>query len=163
MIIWSWSTVKWEKQINVYKPYHQVLSNFDLKTVNTYSRETSLISTELAWQEISNDRRLDFLRYLVHGKIEILGEILILIDPYWSLLLHYKCMSFELLLNIGKYWSELRSNLGYLCWVFLLLNVLQSFAFFSFLKIFAILHVLWKKIREILLHSTLDSTFFNTR
>ena len=44
----------------------------------TYSRETSRISTELAWQEASNDMRLDFLRYLVHEKIDILCEILTL-------------------------------------------------------------------------------------
>ena len=31
---------------------------------------------ELAWQEASNDMRLDFLRYLVHEKIDILCEIL---------------------------------------------------------------------------------------
>ena len=44
----------------------------------TYSRETSRISTELAWQDASNDMRLDFLRYLVHEKIDILCEILTL-------------------------------------------------------------------------------------
>ena len=49
-------------------------------SVNTYSRETSRISTELGWQEVSNDMRLDFLRYLVHEKIDILGEILTLIE-----------------------------------------------------------------------------------
>ena len=40
-------------------------------SANTYSRETSRISTELAWQEASNNMRLDFLRYLVHEKIDI--------------------------------------------------------------------------------------------
>ena len=49
-------------------------------SANTYSRETSRISTELGWQEVSNDMRLDFLRYLVHEKIDILGEILTLIE-----------------------------------------------------------------------------------
>ena len=44
----------------------------------TYSRETSRISTELAWQEASNDMRLDFLSYLVNEKINILCEILTL-------------------------------------------------------------------------------------
>ena len=41
-------------------------------SANTYSRETSEISTELGWLEISDDMRLDFLRYLVHEKIDIL-------------------------------------------------------------------------------------------
>ena len=49
-------------------------------SANTYRRETSRISTELGWQEVSNDMRLDFLRYLVHEKIDILGEILTLIE-----------------------------------------------------------------------------------
>ena len=49
-------------------------------SVNIYSRETSLISTELGWQEVSNDMRLDFLRYLVHEKIDILGKILTLTE-----------------------------------------------------------------------------------
>ena len=47
-------------------------------SANTYSRETSRLSTELAWQDGSNDMRLDFLRYLVLEKIDILGEILTL-------------------------------------------------------------------------------------
>ena len=47
-------------------------------SANTYSRETSRISTELAWQEASNDMRLDFLSYLVNEKINILCEILTL-------------------------------------------------------------------------------------
>ena len=42
---------------------------------NTYSREARRLSTELSWQEVSNDMRLDFLRYLVPEKIDILGEI----------------------------------------------------------------------------------------
>ena len=49
-------------------------------SANTYSRETSRISTELEWLEVSNDMRLDFLRYLVHEKIDILGKILTLIE-----------------------------------------------------------------------------------
>ena len=49
-------------------------------SANTYSREMSRISTELGWLEVSNDMRLDFLRYLVHEKIDILGKILTLID-----------------------------------------------------------------------------------
>ena len=49
-------------------------------SANTYSRETSRISTELEWLEVSNDMRLDFLRYLVHEKIDILGENLTLIE-----------------------------------------------------------------------------------
>ena len=49
-------------------------------SANTYSRKTSRISTELGWLEVSNDMRLDFLRYLVHEKIDILGEILTLIE-----------------------------------------------------------------------------------
>ena len=44
----------------------------------TYSRETNRLSTELAWQDGSNDMQLDFLRYLVLEKIDILGEILTL-------------------------------------------------------------------------------------
>ena len=34
------------------------------------------------WQELSNDMRLDFQRYLVPEKIDNLGEILTLIE--WS-------------------------------------------------------------------------------
>ena len=49
-------------------------------SANTYRRETSRISTELRWQEVSNDMRLDFLRYLVHKKIDSLGKILTLIE-----------------------------------------------------------------------------------
>ena len=49
-------------------------------SANTYSRETSRLSTELAWQEVSNDMQLDFLRYLVPEKIDILDEILTLIE-----------------------------------------------------------------------------------
>ena len=49
-------------------------------SANTYRRETSLLSTQLAWQEASNDMRLDFLRYLVHEKIDILGKILTLTE-----------------------------------------------------------------------------------
>ena len=49
-------------------------------SANTYSREMSRLSTELAWQDLSNDMRLDFLRYLVLEKIDILGEILTLIE-----------------------------------------------------------------------------------
>ena len=59
------------------KTLFYVLANI---SANTYSRETSRISTELAWQEVSNNMRLDFLRYLVHEKIDILGEILTLIE-----------------------------------------------------------------------------------
>ena len=51
-----------------------VLANI---SANTYSREMSRISRELAWQEASNNMRLDFLRYLVHEKIDILGEIIL--------------------------------------------------------------------------------------
>ena len=47
---------------------------------NTYGRETSRISTELGWLEVSNDMRLDYLRYLVDEKIGILGKILTLIE-----------------------------------------------------------------------------------
>ena len=54
-----------------------VLANI---SANTYSREMSRISTELAWQEASNNMRLDFLRYLVHEKIDILGKILTLTE-----------------------------------------------------------------------------------
>ena len=49
-------------------------------SANTYSREASRLSTELAWQELSNGVRLDFLRYLVPEKIDILDEILTLIE-----------------------------------------------------------------------------------
>ena len=38
------------------------------------------VGYQLGWQEVSNDMRLDFLRYLVHEKIDILGEILTLIE-----------------------------------------------------------------------------------
>ena len=57
------------------KSFFHVFANI---SANTYSRETSRLSTELAWQEVSNDMRLDFLRYLVPEKIDILGEILTL-------------------------------------------------------------------------------------
>ena len=49
-------------------------------SANIYSRKISRISTELGWQEVSNDMRLDFLRYLVQEKIDIFGEILTLIE-----------------------------------------------------------------------------------
>ena len=47
---------------------------------NTNSREARRISKELAWQEVSNNMRSDFLRYLVHEKIDILGEIFTFIE-----------------------------------------------------------------------------------
>ena len=56
-------------------PKKTLLYVFANISVNIYSRETSLISTELAWQEASNNMRLDFLRCLVHEKIDILGDI----------------------------------------------------------------------------------------
>ena len=59
------------------KPRFYVFANI---SANTYSRETSRLSTELSWQEVSNDMRLDFLRYLVPEKIDILGETLTLIE-----------------------------------------------------------------------------------
>ena len=49
-------------------------------SANTYSRKTSRISTELGWQEVSNDMRLDFLRFLVHEKIDIFSKNLTLIE-----------------------------------------------------------------------------------
>ena len=59
------------------KTWFSVFANI---SANTYSRETSRLSTKFAWQDGSNDMRLDFLRYLVHEKIDILGEILTLIE-----------------------------------------------------------------------------------
>ena len=59
-------------------PKKTLFSVFANISANTYSRETSRLSTELAWQDGSNDMRLDFLRYLVLEKIDILGEILTL-------------------------------------------------------------------------------------
>ena len=53
------------------KTWFSVFANI---SANTYSRETSRLSTEFAWQDGSNDMRLDFLRYLVLEKIDILGE-----------------------------------------------------------------------------------------
>ena len=38
------------------------------------------LRTELAGQDVSNDIQLDFLRYLVPEKIDILGEVLTLIE-----------------------------------------------------------------------------------
>ena len=49
-------------------------------SANTYGRETSRLSRELAWQELSNGMQLDVLSYLVPEKIDILGEILTLIE-----------------------------------------------------------------------------------
>ena len=49
-----------------------VFANISAKS---YSRETRRLSKELSWQEVSNDMRLVFLRYLVPEKIDILGEI----------------------------------------------------------------------------------------
>ena len=49
-------------------------------SANTYSRETRQLSTELSWQEVSNDMRFDFLHYLVPEKIDILSDILTLIE-----------------------------------------------------------------------------------
>ena len=59
------------------KPLFYIFANI---SANTYSRETSRISTELPWEEVSNDMRLTLLRYLVHEKIEILREILTLFE-----------------------------------------------------------------------------------
>ena len=55
-------------------PKKTLFSVFANISANTYSRETSRLSTEFAWQDGSNDMRLDFLRYLVLEKIDILGE-----------------------------------------------------------------------------------------
>ena len=70
-------------------------------------------------------------------------------------------MNFYLLLNIAKYWSELFSGWILALYVeyFLYLMYFKDSPSISSLKVFIILHVLWKKIREILLHSALDSTF----
>ena len=38
------------------------------------------LSTELAWQELSNEMQLNFISYLILEKINILGEILTLIE-----------------------------------------------------------------------------------
>ena len=59
-------------------PKKTLFSVFANISANTYSRETSRLSTELAWQDLSNDIQLNFLRYLVLEKIDILGEILTL-------------------------------------------------------------------------------------
>ena len=70
-------------------------------------------------------------------------------------------MNFNLLLNIAKYWSELFSGRILALYVeyFLYLMYFKDSPSTSSLKIFIILHVLWNKIRKILLHSALDSTF----
>ena len=57
-------------------PLKKPIERFFNISANTYSRETSRLSKELAWQELSNGVQLDFLRYLVLEKIDILGEIL---------------------------------------------------------------------------------------
>ena len=57
----------------MFKKMFHVFANISF---NTNSREARRISKELAWQEVSNNMRL---RYLVHEKIDILGEILTLI------------------------------------------------------------------------------------
>ena len=48
---------------------------FAIISFNTYSREMSWISTELAWHEASSQFQPDFLCYLVHKKIDILGVL----------------------------------------------------------------------------------------
>ena len=69
MIIYIYYT-GWSK-----KTLFSVFANI---SANTYSRETSWLSTELAWQDLSNNMRLDLLGYLIPEKIDILGEILTL-------------------------------------------------------------------------------------
>ena len=65
----------------IYRVFQKTLFYvFVFFSANTYRRERSRISTELAWQGASNDMRLDFFRYLVHEKIDISGEILTLIE-----------------------------------------------------------------------------------
>jgi len=56
-------------------------------------------------------------------------------------------MHFELLLNIAKYWSELFSGRILALYVeyFLYLMYFKDSPSICFLKILAILHVLWKK------------------
>ena len=89
------------------KTLFYVLANI---SANTYSRETSRISTELAWQEASNNMRLDFLRYLVHEKIDILGEIILTLIAL-QVFHHFACVvkiNREILLP----WIQLYLNTG---------------------------------------------------
>ena len=89
------------------KTLFYVLANI---SANTYSRETSRISTELAWQEVSNNMRLDFLRYLVHEKIDILGEIILTLIAL-QVFHHFACVvkiNREILLP----WIQLYLNTG---------------------------------------------------
>ena len=99
-------------------------------SANTNRRK---ISKEFAWQEASNDMRLDFIRYLVHEKIDIFRTIT-------QLQKH----EFELLLKIAKYWYDLFSgrNLALYVKYFLYLMYFKDSPSISFLKNFTILHVL---------------------
>ena len=70
----------------------------------------SRISRELAWQEASNNMRLDFLRYLVHEKIDILGEIILTLIAL-QVFHHFACVvkiNREILLP----WIQLYLNTG---------------------------------------------------
>ena len=70
-------------------------------------------------------------------------------------------MNFYFILHIAKYWFELFSGRILALYVkyFLYLMYFKDSPSISSLKVFSTLHVLRKKIREILLHSALDSTF----
>jgi len=70
-------------------------------------------------------------------------------------------MHFKLLLNIAKYWSELFSGQILALYVeyFLYLMYFKDSPSICFFLDFDHFACVVKKIREILLHSTLDSTF----
>ena len=68
--------------------------------------------------------------------------------PFFKgLYLHYKCMNFYSILHIAKYWFELFSGRILALYVkyFLYLMYFKDSPSISSLKVFSILHVLWKK------------------
>ena len=142
------TSLAWNKCFIQNVPNKTLCNVFANISANTYSREPSRLSTELSWQEVSNGMRLDFLRYLVPEKIDILGEILTLIErTITPLQVHEFWIAFKH--SWILVWTLLRSNLSSLCGVFLILNVLQRYAF-HFLYI-DFRHFVWvvKKIRTL--------------
>ena len=89
--------------------------------------------------------RLNFLRYLVQEKIDIYWEIL---TPFEWTITPLQVHEFLFALNIAKYQTEIFSgrilalNVEY----FLYFMYFKDSPSISSLKVFIILHVLWKKV-----------------
>ena len=88
---------------------------------------------------------LDFLRYLVPEKIDILGEILTLIERNITPL--QVCEFWIAFKHSYLVWTLLRLNLSSLCGAFLIRNVLERFAFHILYIDFCYFARVVKKIR----------------